>query len=179
MTLIIKLKLKYKIAVINEYIHKLKKNKKNINKPAKKCLLEFLKLFYGPVLVFLLRKEEEEGKNSCSKLVLGLASIAFFLLLQICVTDSNGGLIAFILLLFQILFLWFDLKICVSLIQLMPFWGQVYANQTTNKSGRLWLIKAIVEDVKFVLIDIYNCNTESQQLFTLTESHKILQNVQR
>ena len=38
------------------------------------------------------------------------------------------------------------------------------------------LIEAIVDDLKFVIINIYNCNTESQQLLTLTELHKILQN---
>ena len=53
----------------------------------------------------------------------------------------------------------------------------VLANQTANKNGRLLLIEAIIDDVKFVLINIYNCNTESQQLLTLTELHKILQNV--
>ena len=53
----------------------------------------------------------------------------------------------------------------------------VLANQTTDKNGRLLLIEVIVDDVKFVLINIYNCNTESQQLLTLTELHKILQNV--
>ena len=31
--------------------------------------------------------------------------------------------------------------------------------------------------MKFVLINIYICNTESQQLLPLTELHKILQNV--
>ena len=50
----------------------------------------------------------------------------------------------------------------------------VLTNQTADKNGRLLLIEAIVNDVKFVLINIYNCNTESQQLFTLTELHKIL-----
>ena len=34
-----------------------------------------------------------------------------------------------------------------------------------------------IDDLKFVLINIYNCNTESKQLLTLTELHKILQNV--
>ena len=53
----------------------------------------------------------------------------------------------------------------------------VLANQTADKNGRLLLIEAIVDDVKFVLINIYNCNTESQKLLTLTELHKILQNV--
>ena len=53
----------------------------------------------------------------------------------------------------------------------------VLANQTADKNGRLLLIEAIYDDVKFVLINIYNCNTESQQLLTLTELHKILQNV--
>ena len=53
----------------------------------------------------------------------------------------------------------------------------VLANQTADKNGRLLMIEAIVDDVKFVLINIYNCNTESQQLLTLTKLHKILQNV--
>ena len=52
----------------------------------------------------------------------------------------------------------------------------VLANQTANKYGRLLLIEAIPDDVKFDLINIYNCNTESQQLLTLTELHIILQN---
>ena len=53
----------------------------------------------------------------------------------------------------------------------------VLTNQTADKNGRLLLIEAIVDDAKFILINIYNCNTESQQLLTLTELHKILQNV--
>ena len=51
------------------------------------------------------------------------------------------------------------------------------ANQTADKNGRLLLIEAIVDDVKLALINIYICNTESQSFFTLTELHKILQNV--
>ena len=50
----------------------------------------------------------------------------------------------------------------------------ILANETADKNGRLLLFEAIVDDVKFVLINIYNCNTESQQLLTLTELHKIL-----
>ena len=53
----------------------------------------------------------------------------------------------------------------------------VLTNQTADKNDRLLLIEAIVDDVKFVLINIYNCNTESQQLLTLTELQKPLQNV--
>ena len=53
----------------------------------------------------------------------------------------------------------------------------VPANQTADKNGRLLLIEAIFVDVKFVLINIYSCNTESQQLLTLTDSNKIQQNV--
>ena len=53
----------------------------------------------------------------------------------------------------------------------------VLANQTADKNGRLLLIEAIIDDVKFVLINIYNCDTESQ-LLTLTELRKILQNVE-
>ena len=36
----------------------------------------------------------------------------------------------------------------------------VLTNQTADKNGRLLLIEAIVDDVKFILINIYNCNTE-------------------
>ena len=53
----------------------------------------------------------------------------------------------------------------------------VLAYRTANKNGRLLLIEGVVDDVKFVLIKIYNCNTESQQLVALTELRKILQNV--
>ena len=57
------------------------------------------------------------------------------------------------------------------------WYDELNGNQTADKNGRLLLIEVIVDDVKFVLINIYNCNTESQQLLTLTELHKILQNV--
>ena len=53
----------------------------------------------------------------------------------------------------------------------------VLTNQTTDKNGRLLLIEIIVDNVKFFLINTCNCDTESQQLLTLTKSHKILQNV--
>ena len=33
----------------------------------------------------------------------------------------------------------------------------VLANQTADKNGHLLLIEAIVDDVKFVLLNIYNC----------------------
>ena len=36
----------------------------------------------------------------------------------------------------------------------------VLANQTADKNGRLLLIEAIVDDIKFFLINLYNCNTE-------------------
>ena len=37
----------------------------------------------------------------------------------------------------------------------------VLADQTADKNGHLLVIEAIVDDVKFVLIDIYHCNTKS------------------
>ena len=52
----------------------------------------------------------------------------------------------------------------------------VLVYQTAYKNGRLLLIETIVDDVKFVVINIYDSNTESQ-LLALTELHKILQNV--
>ena len=50
----------------------------------------------------------------------------------------------------------------------------ILVNQTADKNGRLLLIEAFVDDVKFVLINICNCNTEPEQLLTLTELQKIL-----
>ena len=46
-----------------------------------------------------------------------------------------------------------------------------------NKNGCPLLIEVIGDGVKFVLINIYNCNTEPRQLLTLTELHRKLQNV--
>ena len=48
--------------------------------------------------------------------------------------------------------------------------------QTADKNGRLLLIEAII-DVKFVVINVCDSNTESQHFLTLTELHKILQNI--
>ena len=38
----------------------------------------------------------------------------------------------------------------------------VLANQTADKNDHLLLVEAIVDDVKFILINVYNCNIESQ-----------------
>ena len=38
----------------------------------------------------------------------------------------------------------------------------VLANHTADQNGHVILIEAIVNDVRFFLINIYNCNTESQ-----------------
>ena len=48
----------------------------------------------------------------------------------------------------------------------------LFANQTADKNGCLLLIEVIFDDVKFALISIYNCNTELQQLLTLTSYTK-------
>ena len=53
----------------------------------------------------------------------------------------------------------------------------VLANQIIDKNGCLLVIETIVDDVKFVFINICNCDTESHQLLTLTALHKILQHV--
>ena len=51
----------------------------------------------------------------------------------------------------------------------------VLANEITYENGGLLLIEIFFHDVKFVLINIYNCDIEFQQLLTLTKLHKILQ----
>ena len=62
-------------------------------------------------------------------------------------------------------------SVAIGYLGSKPF---VLANQTADKNCHLFLPFV---DVKFVFTNIYNCNTVSQQLLTLTELHKILQNV--
>ena len=50
---------------------------------------------------------------------------------------------------------------CVVAIGYVGSKSFVLNNQTTDKNGRLLLIEVINGNVKFVLINIYNCNTES------------------
>ena len=45
----------------------------------------------------------------------------------------------------------------------------------TYENGGILLIEIFFDDVKFVLINIYNCDIDFQQILTLTELHKILQ----
>ena len=53
----------------------------------------------------------------------------------------------------------------------------VLANQSPDKNGHLLLIEAIIDDVKLISINVYNCNTESQQLPKLIELHKVQLNI--
>ena len=74
-------------------------------------------------------------------------------------------------------FIFFSLKtnccgVAIVYVGSKPF---VLANETTYKNGGLLLIETFFDHVKFVLINIYNCDIEFQQLLTLTELHKILQ----
>ena len=46
--------------------------------------------------------------------------------------------------------------VAISYVGSKPF---VLANETADKNCHLLLIEAIVDDVKFVLINFYNCNT--------------------
>ena len=47
----------------------------------------------------------------------------------------------------------------------------------TDKSGRILLVEATVDDTVFVLINTYNFNTESEQLQTLSDIVSILDKV--
>ena len=50
-------------------------------------------------------------------------------------------------------------------------------NKTSDKSGRILLVEATVDDTVFVLINIYNTNTESEQLETLLDQVSIIDKV--
>ena len=50
-------------------------------------------------------------------------------------------------------------------------------NKISDKSGRILLVEATVDDTIFVLINIYNANTESEQLETLLDLVSIIDKV--
>ena len=50
-------------------------------------------------------------------------------------------------------------------------------NKISDKSGRILLVEATVDDTVFVLINIYNANTESEQLETLLDLVSIIDKV--
>ena len=50
-------------------------------------------------------------------------------------------------------------------------------NKISDKSGRILLVEATVDDTVFTLIDIYNANTESEQLETLLDLVSIIDKV--
>ena len=72
-------------------------------------------------------------------------------------------------------FIFFSLKTNCCGVAIGYVGSFVLANETTYKNGGLLLIETFFDDVKFVLMNIYNCDIEFQQLLTLTELHKILQ----
>ena len=47
-------------------------------------------------------------------------------------------------------------------------------NKISDKSGRILLVEATIDDTVFVLINIYNVHTESEQLETLSELVSII-----
>ena len=50
-------------------------------------------------------------------------------------------------------------------------------NKKSDKSGRVLLVEATIDDTVFVLINIYNANTESEQLETLSDLVSIIDKV--
>ena len=62
----------------------------------------------------------------------------------------------------------------------IDFYGSERIKQTnkkSDKSGRILLVEATIDDTVFVLINIYNTNTESEQLETLSDLVSILDKV--
>ena len=47
-------------------------------------------------------------------------------------------------------------------------------NKISDKSGKILLVEATIDDTVFVLINIYNPNTESEQLETLSDLGSII-----
>ena len=50
-------------------------------------------------------------------------------------------------------------------------------NKKSDKSGRILLVEATIDDTVFVLINIYNANTEFEQLESLSDLVRIIDKV--
>ena len=50
-------------------------------------------------------------------------------------------------------------------------------NKCSDKAGRILLLDVKIDDTVFVLVNIYNANTENDQLQTLSDLNDILGNI--
>ena len=48
--------------------------------------------------------------------------------------------------------------------------------KASDKLGRLLILAALIDDTEFILINLYNANTENDQLTTFTELTNLLEN---
>ena len=48
--------------------------------------------------------------------------------------------------------------------------------KASDKFGRLLTLAALIDDTEFILINLYNANTENDQLTTFSELTNLLQN---
>ena len=48
--------------------------------------------------------------------------------------------------------------------------------KASDKHGQILIIEALIEDTKFILINLYNANTENDQLTTFSELINLLEN---
>ena len=48
--------------------------------------------------------------------------------------------------------------------------------KVSDKHGQILIIEALIEDTKFILINLYNANTENDQLTTFSELINLLEN---
>ena len=55
-------------------------------------------------------------------------------------------------------------------------WGFVVNNQKTDNNGRILILDVIINDVNFVLINLYNANTETEQVSVLNNLSSLLKN---
>ena len=48
--------------------------------------------------------------------------------------------------------------------------------KASDKHGQILIMEALIEDTKFILINLYNANTENDQLTTFSELINLLEN---
>ena len=55
-------------------------------------------------------------------------------------------------------------------------WGLVVNNQKTDNNGRILILDVIINDVNFVLINLNNADTETEQVSVLNNLSSLLEN---
>ena len=62
---------------------------------------------------------------------------------------------------------------------LLLFFGRILytvRKKASDKNGRILILEAFIDDTKFILLNLYNANTENEQVTIFSELTNLLEN---